>query len=42
MMRQIYKSLQAILYRTDRFGLTRTYHFRLGLLRKVVALEQAG
>jgi hypothetical protein len=34
----IYKSLAALLYETDRIGLTSTYQFRLGLLRRAARL----
>ena len=34
MLRLIYKSLEYVLYQTDRIGLTSAYYWRLGLLRR--------
>lgn len=39
MKRLIYKSLEFLLYQTDRIGLTSAYYFRLGLLRRAARVE---
>ena len=36
--RWTYRSLAALLYETDRLGVTSTYQFRLGLLRQAARL----